>query len=840
MDTHNNKISVPALTRLRLRLDLIFLAVILCSAVVITAFPVESALFPPAFLALLLAAAFTVHFYALKVGAETLRRSAETFVLASTLVMWALVWHNGELASILLPAFVAVAGIFGLERLRFLILYSLGSVVLLLAMITVQDQVDFAVVGRAVVTLAVVISLLFYLRAYITLLDESNRERAQLEQTLKGVLKAVKISVYDERVSDGLGYFIHTRGEREVVFIGAPKRFELVEPEFREQLSTNLEQLNTPTEFRSKFDPQAESEYAPRVYRWFRQQTLFEYRDDEGELHRVGFSQLIEDEVKNRKKLAELFEVKQLQSSQLQAAMSDLSRKQQYLENEMAKFDSLCNQLDLIYWRLSLSDWTLTYNSQFAKRWGLEVGGSIDFETLKAGMHPQLIDLHTAAIDKAMSKKEPYRQRYKALDGPSGGHWFELNYWPELDAAGGVVAVNVSNLNISATVQIEDKLRSSNAEIARQQQREKAMYAVIGHELRTPAAILKMQLEQERKGLGTVDRGLFEASVDQLLNVVDTLRTVSKPDEIVEHEYSSELVRELVSNQVSLLQTLAQDAGMKLVADYHSLFDKPVRLMAGPLKQLISNLIKNAILHSGGSEIRVIAMSELRSSGLKVLCILVDDNGRGVAESERERLFEAYERGEGASNGTGLGLYICREIAKMMRGDLRYEPSPMGGARFVLEWSAEVGTETNDENSKSDLDRPNSLANLSVLLVEDDEGILQMTAVLLSEECAVLRIAKNGQQALDILAKSQVDLVLTDIFMPEMNGIEFTKAARAQGYGQPIIGLTAATLGQETESLLSAGADAVMNKPVRIDELKNRVATLLATDANSDPFRCRQ
>ena len=151
----------------------------------------------------------------------------------------------------------------------------------------------------------------------------------------------------------------------------------------------------------------------------------------------------------------------------------------------------------------------------------------------------------------------------------------------------------------------------------------------------------------------------------------------------------------------------------------------------------------------------------------------------------------------------------------------------------LMEGKAEIVSESTNAELAVYPATDQALAELSVLLVEDDPGILQMTAALLSDECSVLRIAKDGQQALDILAKSQVDLVLTDIFMPQMNGIEFVTVAREQGYKQPIIGLTAATLGQETESLLQAGANAVMNKPIRIEELKKRVGELFAKDANS-------
>lgn len=793
MDKKNTTPALSQIDRLRLRLNYFSLFAVTVCAAVILLFPAQGAFLQFPIVPLAVACILLVHIYAVYSGFRKLAYWVENSVFASGLLMWLLVWFNGELATILQPAFIAFAGVFGFARFGFLVWYSVGSVASMLAALF-YHEFDPAIVGRSLVTLFAIIGLLFFLRGYIKLLDRTNKELELLQETFKGVLQAAKIDVYDEQVSDGSGRFLHAHHEPDAEFVGGQQRLEQVEPQFREQLSCNLAQINVPTEFRFKLDASAGDE----GFRWYRQQSVHEYSDDQSELHRIGFSQMIEDEISSR---------------------AELIQQQAFIQTEIAKFDTLCNQLDLIYWRLNLSDWTLTYNAQFAKRWGLEVGGSIGFDTLNAGMHPDHIDFHSTAVQIVISKKEVYRDRYKAPEGPREGHWFELSYAPEFDAQGQVIAVSVVNLDITDTVRIEEMLRNKNAELSRQQTREKNMYAVIAHELRTPAAILKMQVEQEARGLVQIDRTLFANSVDQLLGVVDTLRTVSQPDHIASKELSTALIGELVEGQLAILDTLARDAGITLTGEYGELKNRPVLVMVGPLKQLISNLIKNAIVHSGGSEVCLRVESTIENDQRKMLTLSVDDDGRGIPADQIDRLFEPYERGEGKASGTGLGLYICSEIAKLMGGDLSYQSSPLGGASFRLKFIADLALETQVEpvaNAET-----GSMKHMSVLLIEDDPGILQMTAVLLNDECAVLRIAKNGKQALEILNKSKVDLILTDIFMPEMSGIEFTAAMRQQGFAQPVIGLTAATLGHETENLLSAGANAVLNKPVNMSELQN-------------------
>ena len=814
MDKNNNNGLLSATDRLRLRLNYFSLFAAVLAAVVIFYFPAEDALVTFPVIPLIVAAILLIHIYAVRTSCAKLAYWVENFVFASGVCMWALVWTNGELATVLQPGVIAFAGVFGFARYGFLVWYSIGSAVVMLAALIVHE-LDPAIVGRSFVTLIAVTGLLFFLRGQIKLLEGVNTDRTILQQTLRGVLQAAKIDVYDERVSDGKGRFLFAHHSVDREFVGGEKRFERVEPEYREQLRTNLQQLNVPTEYRFTFDAADGAD----GQRWKRQQTVHEYVDESGKLHRIGFSLCIDDEIAVRE--------------QLRLSLANQADEQRTLTAEVEKFDSVCDQLELVFWRLSLADGTVTYNNQFARRWNLESGGSIPYKQLKSFMHPEYVDFHDHCIQQTLKQQSTFVTSYQAPLGPRVGRWFELRYWPDYDNQNNLVAVNVSNTDITDLMKVQNELRQLHAESVVQQRREKDMYSVIAHEMRTPAAILKMQLEQERKGLGQLDRKLFEASVDQLIGVVDTLRTVSQPEQMVSRELSPVIPCELLANQIAILNSLAQEAGMELITHCDSVTDRQLMLMQGPLKQLISNLVKNAILHSGGSQVILSADSKELEGDFFELTLYVDDDGRGITAKEIDRLFEPYERGEWSTNGTGLGLFVCRQIANIMGAGLNYADSPYGGARFVLNWTAQIASETTSAALEADRMADDALTDLSVLLVEDDPGILQMTAVLLSDECAVLRIAKDGQQALDFLANSPADLVLTDIFMPQMNGIEFTKAARELGCTQPIIGLTAATLGQETELLLEAGANAVMNKPVRIDELKKLVIKLLSTDASS-------
>lgn len=805
IENNNKKKSLSQIDRLRLRLNYVtMLAVVIATGVILYS-PAEDALFRFPILSLVVALILLFHIYAVRSGSRQLAHWVENVVFLSGVIMWAQVWFNGEVDTVLLPAFIAFAGVFGFGRFWLLVCYSIGSVAAMLVAL-IYLQLDPAIVGRSLVTLIAVIGLLFFLRGYIQLLDRSERKLKTLDVTLKSVLAQAKINIFDFRPSTGEGEFLYAYDSTNHDFIDQSRWLEMIEPKYRSKVRKNLKQLGMLAEFRVNLSG---SDSVPS-WRWLREQIIHEYVDESGELHRIGFSQNIDYEVAVREQL--------LLSLRVQ------SEEKQKLAVEIEKFDSVCDQLEMVYWRLSLDDWTVSYNNQFARRWKLEPGGTIPYKQLGSFMHAFYIDFHERCIQQVIEQRDTVEARFQAPVGLRVGRWFELRYWPDYDDDENLIAINVSNIEVTDLMQAQEELRNKHEESLRQQRREKDMYAVIAHEMRTPAAILKMQLEQERKGLGQIDRKLFETSVDQLLGVVDTLRTVSQPELMVSRELSAVLPCELLANQIAILRALAQEQGMELITDCDSVTEKPLMLMQGPLKQLISNLVKNAIVHSGGSQVRLSAQCEEQEGGFFDLTLLVDDDGQGIPESETERLFEPYERGAGSMSGTGLGLFVCRKIATMMEASLTYEASPEGGARFAVNWRAEVATESDtgaDVESSADMDQ---LKNLSVLLVEDDIGILQMTATLLAVECKTLRIAKNGAQALSILADKPIDLVLTDIFMPEMNGIELVRQMRQNGYAHPVIGLTAATLGQETANLLQVGANAVMNKPVDIDELKRIVA----------------
>jgi CheY-like chemotaxis protein len=206
----------------------------------------------------------------------------------------------------------------------------------------------------------------------------------------------------------------------------------------------------------------------------------------------------------------------------------------------------------------------------------------------------------------------------------------------------------------------------------------------------------------------------------------------------------------------------------------------------------------------------------------------VTDDGIGIRPEDVSRMFEPFQRGgddaRNRADGSGLGLYIVRSSSELLGGSVEYFPAPEGGAGYHIrlpepEMSA---TDFTDEETTpiEDLD----LSKLTLLLAEDNALVAEVTISRLEKFIGKVVHAENGRIALDMVPKVKPDLIITDLFMPEMAGDELTRILRREGFTKPIIGLTAAVVGDDMQLFGEAGASTVMSKPLEERILKDFIA----------------
>ena len=392
-----------------------------------------------------------------------------------------------------------------------------------------------------------------------------------------------------------------------------------------------------------------------------------------------------------------------------------------------------------------------------------------------------------------------------------------------LDLKGQLIRIQVSQ-DLTESYESQQSLAAAHKEteaslkqLEAASEKQKQLFAVVGHELRTPTASLNMMLEAQESEGSTAYAQDIRATAAHLLGVLDDLRSVVEPELIRSRAAVRARPFEVVERSVTPLREMLSQRGIRFSVDSDAAAGEYATFDQRGLRQVVTNLVKNAAIHSGARRINVhVAIEQtLSESQTRSLNIAVHDDGKGITAHMRERIFNAFERADSKVDGTGLGLHICREIIQANSGDLWVEDSTsLGGAVFQIRLPIEEDSQNLEQT------REVSLSGKRLLIVEDNLMLRKLTENIVKGLGAECVLAENGRHALALMGDAEFDLIVTDIFMPELDGYGFVEAVRAEGNANPIVGVTAATVGDETDRLLEAGANLVISKPVTKESLQ--------------------
>ncbi len=367
--------------------------------------------------------------------------------------------------------------------------------------------------------------------------------------------------------------------------------------------------------------------------------------------------------------------------------------------------------------------------------------------------------------------------------------------------------------------------------------------ANMSHELRTPLnGVLGMLHLLSRTGLTEAQAEYAQVAVTSargllaLLNdILDLSRIESGSLELTPSEF---IPAEVMDNLEALLAPAARDKGLEF--SMRSDPDAVARLVGDPgrLRQVLFNLLDNAIKFtaSGRVSASLEALPALASDGEKGLRLVftVEDSGVGVEPGRLADIFMPFTQVDSASNrrfgGTGLGLAIVQRLAALMQAHICFSSQPGQGSQVVfslvlpLARSLSAGPILTSRN----LGEPALGPGLRILVAEDDPVSQLSIRRVLESEGHTARCVSNGREALSALARERYDVVIMDIQMPVMNGMEAAAAIRAGVRGVldrniPIIALTAYALPGDRETFLAAGMDDYLSKPVIIDVLNSAI-----------------
>ncbi|MEL7024132.1 MAG: ATP-binding protein [Pseudomonadota bacterium] len=366
--------------------------------------------------------------------------------------------------------------------------------------------------------------------------------------------------------------------------------------------------------------------------------------------------------------------------------------------------------------------------------------------------------------------------------------------------------------------------------------------ATMSHEIRTPLnGILGMGQLLDDSPLSQDQRRMLDTmrqSGESLLSIVNDVLDFSK---IQAREMSVASApfqpAKVVEQVVSLFQGMAQSKGLSVNAKIEGNVDVSTSGDHGRLRQVLSNLVSNAIkfTETGGIEVRL----TVPASAADYWRIEVVDTGIGIKPEKLDHVFGAFSQIEDGANrryqGTGLGLAISRELCWLMGGSLTVDSEYGSGSTFTIELPARlVDADINAASRRSTRLETQSIG-ATVLLVEDNAVNQMVIAAMLRKLDCDVTVADDGFQALEKFEENPVDIVLTDWQMPGMDGLEMTKRLRElKGVGGdvvPVLALTANAMPGDKERCLEAGMADYLTKPIPIDKLAEALVAHTAPTA---------
>ena len=362
--------------------------------------------------------------------------------------------------------------------------------------------------------------------------------------------------------------------------------------------------------------------------------------------------------------------------------------------------------------------------------------------------------------------------------------------------------------------------------------------ANMSHELRTPLngvtgfaqlALMTADNPEQRRYMTNI-----QLASNQLLRLINDILDMSKIEAgklDLEHiQFDLHAVIQSVATQISPRLT---DKGLSLSVDAPA--EASIPIWGDPLRveQILLNYANNAVkfTEQGQIGIEVQLLNETRTH--VTLRLTVSDTGIGMDNATCKRLFSPFEQADNSTTrrfgGTGLGLAICKQLATLMGGEVGVDSHPGCGSRFWFTLRAEKAPATDAPSPSS---QPTSLidsiraTNKRILLAEDNELNEVLACSMLEQQGYVVRVARTGQQALDLWRSEPFDCILMDMHMPIMDGLTATRLIRQDTtrHQPPILAMTASALAEDVQDCLAAGMNAFISKPFHAPELISALA----------------
>jgi PAS domain S-box-containing protein len=427
-------------------------------------------------------------------------------------------------------------------------------------------------------------------------------------------------------------------------------------------------------------------------------------------------------------------------------------------------------------------------------------------------------------------------------------HMFHANCSPVVGGDGKTGGVLISLNDVTQLEEQKVELRQAREEADAANRAKSDFLANMSHEIRTPMNAILGFTEVLKRGWGKSERearrhlDTIHSSGKHLIELINDILDLSKVEAgRMEVERIACEPHKVLREVVKVLGVRARDKGITLELDAAEPIPATIQSDPGRLRQIVTNLVGNALKFTERGGVRVV----MRMAGTRAapqLAIDVVDSGIGIPADKVDKLFQAFVQADTSVTrkfgGTGLGLVLSRNFARMLGGDIAVaselgkgstftatiETGSLAGVRMLQ--PAEITRMVDDvaDEAHAHWEFP---ASRRVLVVDDGPENRELVALVLAEAGIAVEEAENGQIAVDKASRTAYDAILMDMSMPVMDGSTATKLLRGRGMKLPIIALTAHAMKGFEQEILAAGCTGYVTKPIDIDVLLGTLAEKL-------------